>query len=248
MVKLTGVLPAVPTPFTAQGDQVDRVAIKALVERLVEAGVHGLVTTGTTGEFTALTDEEYKLVIKTYVEAAAGRIPVVAGFGCLTTKGSVELAQWCESAGVAACMVVPPFYDPLSFEALKGFLKAVCGAIKIPIMYYNLPGATGIQLTAAQIRDLGQIKGLDYLKDTSGNAKEQVDMLTQPTRPEGISLFNGWDTLTFSAMALGATASVWGLHQLYRKKQSSSTRRWWSKEISKPHSSSGSFCGRSAIS
>lgn len=210
MVALKGILPAVPTPFTADGNHVDVQVVKTQVERLIDAGVHGLVATGTTGEFTTLSQEEYRTVIKAYIDAAAGRVPVFAGFAALTNKQAVETAQWCEAAGAAGCMIVPPFYDALPFGVLKKFLTEVCASVKIPFMYYNLPSATGIKLTADEIRELGQIKGLEYLKDTSGDAKEQVDMLTNPVTPGNVTLLNGWDTLTFSALALGGSATVWG--------------------------------------
>ncbi|CAO1633179.1 unnamed protein product [Parajaminaea phylloscopi] len=214
--QLTGIIAAVPTPFTADGKQVDVEAIKATTERLIAAGVHGLVPTGTTGEFHVLSDDEYKVVIKGYVDAAAGRIPVVPGLGKMTTQAAIETAKFCEQAGAAAVMVVPPFYDPLPYSTLKKFLADVCDSINIPLMYYNLPGATGINLNADQIRELGQIKGLDYLKDTSGNAKEQTDVITQ--HKEGsVVLFNGWDTLTFSALALGGTAAIWGVASICPK-------------------------------
>lgn len=212
MVKFTGILAAVPTPLSADSSQVDVANIKKQVDRLVAAGIPGIVATGTTGEFTTLSEDEHKATIKAYIDAAAGRVPVVAGFGLLSAKKATAFAQWCESAGASACMVVPPFYDPLPFEAVKKFFTSVCASVNIPFMYYNLPGATGIKLNAEQIRELGSIKGLDYLKDTSGDAKEQVDVLTKalsnPT--DKFSLFNGWDTLTFSAFALGATAGIVG--------------------------------------
>ncbi|CUM56136.1 unnamed protein product [Debaryomyces tyrocola] len=81
------------------------------------------------------------------------------------------MAQFSENAGAAAVMIVPPFHDPLSFKALYKFYEDVCESISIPVMYYNFPGATGVHLNAMQLRKLGDIRGLDYIKDTSGNAK-----------------------------------------------------------------------------
>lgn len=206
--QLRGILAAVPTPFTADGSEVDAGALGALVERLIAGGVHGLVPTGTTGEFTSLSPEEYRTVIELYVKAAAGRVPVVAGVGSMTTAGAVALARHAEAVGADAVMVVPPFYDPLSFEALKTFLSAVSAAITIPIVYYNVPGCTGIRLDADQLAELGDIERVDYLKDTSGDAVTLADLLA--TRRDRISAFNGWDTLTFFGIASGAEASVWG--------------------------------------
>jgi dihydrodipicolinate synthase/N-acetylneuraminate lyase len=207
-VALRGILVAVTTPFTPDGDSLDEATLRAQVDRLVAAGVHGLVPTGTTGEFMTLTPEEYRRVIELYVESAAGRVPVIAGVGSLSTRGAIELAQHAEKVGADAVMVVPPFYDPLDFATLKSFLTAVADSISIPIVYYNVPGATGIRLTADEIAELGDIDGVDYLKDTSGDAVTLADLLA--SRGDRIKAFNGWDTLTFFGIASGAEASVWG--------------------------------------
>jgi dihydrodipicolinate synthase/N-acetylneuraminate lyase len=206
---LRGILAAVTTPFTDDASAVDEAALRRQVDRLVDAGIHGLVPTGTTGEFTTLSDAEYRRVIELYVQSAAGRIPVVAGIGSLSTAGAIELAQYAEQVGADAIMLVPPFYDPLSFEALTAFVSDVAAAIRIPIVYYNVPGATGIKLTAAEIAELGDIDGVEYLKDTSGDAVALAELLA--ARGDRITAFNGWDTLTFFGIASGAQASVWGV-------------------------------------
>jgi len=206
--KLSGILVAVTTPFNKDASAVDYTTLQHEANNLIAAGVHGLVCTGTTGEFTTLTDEEYKGVIKAYVDAAAGRVPVIAGVGALSTAKAIELAQHSEAVGADAIMLVPPFYDPLSFETLKVFMADVASSINIPIVYYNVPGATGIHLDADQIAELGEIKNVDYLKDTSGNAVELAKLLASKT--DKIKAFNGWDTLTFLGISSGAEASVWG--------------------------------------
>ena len=168
--------------------------------------IHGLVPCGTTGEFPTLTPDEHRRVIELYVTAAAGRVPVIAGVGALSTAGAIALAQDAERLGADAVMVVPPFYDPLDFATLKTF-QAVAESISLPIVYYNVPGATGIRLNADQIAELGEIDGVDYLKDTSGDAVTLTDLLVN--RTDKIKAFNGWDTLTFIGIASGAEASVW---------------------------------------
>ena len=208
-VQLRGILAAVTTPFAEDGSQVDEAALRRQVERLIASGIHGLVPTGTTGEFTSLSPTEYRRVIEVYVESAAGRVPVVAGVGSLTTEGAIDLSQHAERVGADAVMLVPPFYDPLSFDALKAFLSDVASTITIPIVYYNVPGATGLKLTTAEIAELGDIPGVDYLKDTSGDAVALAELLV--ARGDRIKAFNGWDTLTFFGIASGAEASVWGV-------------------------------------
>lgn len=208
-IQLRGILAAVTTPFTSDGSEVDEAVLQRQVERLIDAGIHGLVPTGTTGEFTTLSPDEYRRVIEAYVQVTAGRVPVVAGIGSLSTAGAIDLARHAERVGADAVMLVPPFYDPLQFDALKSFLSDVASAISISIMYYNVPGATGIKLTTAEIAELGDIDGVDYLKDTSGDAVALAELLA--VRGDRIKAFNGWDTLTFFGVASGAEASVWGV-------------------------------------
>lgn len=207
--KIEGILAAVPTPLTADGKALDLENIKRQTERYIKGGIHGIVTTGTTGEFPALSVEEQKQVIKAYINAAEGRITVVSGIGCTSTEMAIEMVQFAENSGADAVMVVPPYYDPLAWKELYQFYEDVCGSINIPLIYYNLPHATGVKLDANQLRELGKIKNFDYLKDTSGNAKELTDLLTNPV--EGLTAFCGWDTLTFFALAGGAEAIVWGV-------------------------------------
>jgi 4-hydroxy-tetrahydrodipicolinate synthase len=197
-----GVLPALITPFSDDGRAIDTDALAAIVERLIGAGVAGLVPGGSTGEFTTLSHRERRELIETTVEAAAGRVPVVAGTGALSTRETVELSAHAEEAGAAAVMIVPPFYDALSWRELLAHYRAVADAIEIPIMYYNLPSASGVKLSAAQLQELP----VTCLKDTGGDAVAATELI-QTGVP---TLLNGWDTLTFAALAAGVRAVVWG--------------------------------------
>jgi 4-hydroxy-tetrahydrodipicolinate synthase len=197
-----GVLPALITPFTDDGRAIDTGALAEIVDRLIDAGVAGLVPGGSTGEFTTLSHLERRQLVEATVGAAAGRVPVVAGTGALSTRETVELSVHAERAGAAAVMIVPPFYDALSWRELLAHYTAVADAIEIPIMYYNLPSATGVKLTAAQLRELP----VTCLKDTGGDAVAATELI----QTGGPTLLNGWDTLTFAALAAGARAVVWG--------------------------------------
>lgn len=171
-----GVLPALITPFTEDGRAIDTDALGANVDRLIAAGVAGLVPGGSTGEFTTLTHAERTQLIETTIEAAGGRVPVVAGTGALSTRETAELSVSAERAGAAAVRIVPPFYDALSWRELLAHYTAVGESIDIPIMYYNLPSATGVKLTAAQFRELQQA-GVDSLKDTGGDAVAATELI-----------------------------------------------------------------------
>ena len=198
-----GILPALLTPFTADGSAIDTEALVANVDRLIEAGVGGLVPGGSTGEFTTLTNAERKLLIETVVKAADGRVPVVAGTAALSTRETVELSVHAEQAGAAAVMIIPPFYDAPSWRELTAHFQAVADAISIPIMYYNMPGVSGTTLTAEQ---LAELPGVTCLKDTGGDATFAQSLI----HGDGPTLLNGFDTHTFHALATGVPAVVWG--------------------------------------
>ncbi|KAI1023597.1 hypothetical protein LB503_000054 [Fusarium chuoi] len=204
--ELTGILVALITPFKPDGT-VDLPALDAHIQRQISAGVHGLVPGGSTGEFTALTLQERKDVLDQCVKSAAGRVPVVAGIGDLTTSGVVELAKHAAEVGAAATMIVPPFYDAPNLKQLREMFGEIYKESGLPIMYYNIPSASGVSLTPAEIAGLSDV-GVKYLKDTSGNAPALTDLLFH--HHNDITALNGWDTLTFYGLCAGAKGSVWG--------------------------------------
>ena len=203
-----GVLPALVTPFTEDGGALDVPALGAIVDRLCRAGVAGLVPGGSTGEFTTLTARERRRLVEATVEAAAGRVPVVAGTGALSTRETVELSVHAEEAGAAAVMVVPPFYDALSWRELLAHYTAVADAIGIPIMFYNLPSASGVTLDVTQLAELRRVAGVTSMKDTGGDAVASTEILH--AGEQAPTLLNGYDTLTFAALTAGVRAIVWG--------------------------------------
>ncbi|TCC36367.1 dihydrodipicolinate synthase family protein [Kribbella speibonae] len=207
-VPLSGVLVALITPFSADGAEIDLTNLRAQVDRLIQAGVHGLVPGGSTGEFTALSLAERKMLTEGCVKAADGRVPVIAGTGALSTAEAVELSRHAAEVGAASLMVVPPFYDAPNVDEVKAHLAAVHKASGLPIVYYNIPSASGVKLTAAEIAGLAEVEGVAYLKDTSGDAVALSELLV--AHADKITAFNGWDTLTFFGLASGAKGTVWG--------------------------------------
>lgn len=210
-MSITGILVALVTPFT-DDFRIDDAGIQRHVDRMAAAGIHGLVPLGTTGEFTTMTHAERRHVTDAVIAASAGRIPVFPHTGAQSTDETIELSLHAQEAGAKGVMIVPPYYDPLRLHELHAHLTAVGEAIDIPIVYYNVPGATGIRLTAAELAGLGDIPNVDYIKDTSGDFSTVTAMLIGYA--DKITLFNGWDTLTFGALATGATGSVWGMANL----------------------------------
>ena len=207
-VEFEGVLPALITPFTPDGRDIDSEALTAIVERLIGGGVSGLVPGGSTGEFTTLTNAERRHLVEATVAAADRRVPVVAGTGALSTRETIELSVHAEDAGAAAVMIVPPFYNPLSWRELLAHYAAVAERISIPIVYYNLPSASGMTLDVAQFSELRRVAGVTSLKDTGGDAVASTALIQ--AGDQAPTLLNGFDTLTFAALAAGVRAVVWG--------------------------------------
>jgi dihydrodipicolinate synthase/N-acetylneuraminate lyase len=208
---ITGILVALVTPFT-DDYRIDDAGIQHHVDRMVAAGIHGLVPLGTTGEFTTMTHEERRHVTDAVIAAAAGRIPTFPHTGAQSTEEAIALSRHAQEAGAAGVMIVPPYYDPLRLHELHAHLTAIGEAIDIPIVYYNVPGATGLRLTPHQLAGLGALPNVRYIKDTSGDFSSVTAMLLH--YKDSITTFNGWDTLTFGALATGATGSVWGMANL----------------------------------
>jgi dihydrodipicolinate synthase/N-acetylneuraminate lyase len=178
------------------------------VSRLVAAGVGGLIPCGSTGEFAALSVPERKRVTEVVAEAAAHAVPVVPHTGALTTRDTIELSEHAEGVGAAAVMVVPPFYEPPGWAELLAHYEAVARAIGIPVVIYNIPSASGVRMSAEQIGELAAIPGVDFIKDSSGDAVLLTQLLQEYS--DRLVVFNGLDTLTFYALAAGARGSVWG--------------------------------------
>lgn len=203
-----GVLPALITPFTPDGSAIDTAALGELIERCIAGGVSGLLSTGSTGEFMTLTGDERRQVTEAAVDAVAGRVPTVAGTGALSTAETVALSEHAEAVGAAAVMIVPPFYAPILWNELVAHFAAVADRISIPIMYYNLPAATGITLTAERLAELKRVAGVTSFKDTGGDAVAATAWFHSPD--DLPTLLNGYDTLTFAALAAGVRGVVWG--------------------------------------
>jgi 4-hydroxy-tetrahydrodipicolinate synthase len=212
MTQLRGVLSAVSTPFTAD-DALDEEGLRALVERTVSGGVHGLVPCGSTGEFMSMTNSERRQVFEIVQDQAGGRVPVVPHIGALTTQEAVELAKHAEQNGAAAVMAVAPFYEPLDLDEIKDYFRAVAGAVSVPVVIYNLPVATGVNLEPHVVAGLArETENIAYVKDTTGDFSQAARLIHD--HGDDINTFVGQDTLFLGAMVEGAAGSIVGASNL----------------------------------
>ena len=202
-----GIIPAVTTPFTAH-DQVDVEALKENIERLVDAGVHGFVATGTMGEAGSLTREERALVVRSVVEASAGRVPVSVGISSGSARQSLEYANDGKEAGAIGVMSLPPLgYRADDDEVVAFFAEiATCG---LPVMVYNNPEASGVDMPAPLIARISEeVDGVAGVKECSGDTRRIPPLLELDG---GLDVLVGGDDWPLEGLAAGASGWVTGV-------------------------------------
>ncbi|RNG18354.1 dihydrodipicolinate synthase family protein [Streptomyces botrytidirepellens] len=206
--QLSGVLTALASPFAPDG-QIDEKTLRRLVDRSVDGGVDGVVACGSTGEFAAMSGAERRQVVETVVDQVAGRVPVIAQTGALSTKEAVALSRHAEAAGASVLMVVAPYYEPLTLDETLRYLRTVADAVDIPIMLYNLPAATGVPLPPETVGQLArEVENIQYIKDTSGDMAQAGQLIHR--YGDVISTFIGWDSLLLQAISEGAAGVMAG--------------------------------------
>jgi len=162
-----GVFPALVTPF--RDGEVDEDAFVRLVERQIAGGVHGLVPVGTTGESATLSHDEHRRVVELCVTTSAGRVPVVAGAGSNSTAEAIELVRHAKTVGADAALVVTPYYNRPSQEGLYAHYAAINEAVQLPILVYNVPSRTGIDISNETLARLAKLPNIVGVKDATGD-------------------------------------------------------------------------------
>lgn len=167
---LHGSMPALVTPFTADGSIVDEDALERLIDWQIESGSHGLVPVGTTGESPTLTHDEHKRVVEITVRRAAGRVPVCAGAGSNNTAESVDFARHAKDVGADAVLVVTPYYNKPSQRGMTAHFAAVATATDLPVYIYNIPGRSIVDMTPATMGELAEAHAtIRGVKDATGD-------------------------------------------------------------------------------
>jgi 4-hydroxy-tetrahydrodipicolinate synthase len=200
---LHGVIPAIPTPFTADGKDVDEAALRRLVRHVVDGGVHGIMTTGGTGEFPHLSREERRRVAEVVVAEAAGAVPIYAGTAACATWEAIALAEDAAAAGADAAILTPPFYFGIPDEMLFGHFADVAAAGVLPVVVYNNPLYTGNDLRPALIASLMELPNVIGLKQSNDDLGQLVEAL-RLCESTGRSLCTGIDSQFYAALCVGA--------------------------------------------
>jgi 4-hydroxy-tetrahydrodipicolinate synthase len=201
----TGVGTALVTPFT-KGGALDEAAVRRLGRRQIDAGIHFLCPCGTTGESPTLTDAEKLRIVEILVGEAGGRVPILAGAGGYNTKEVIELAREMEKRGASGFLSVTPYYNKPTQEGLYQHYKAIADGTALPVIIYNVPGRTGVNVEVATLVRLAQIPNIVGVKEASGNVTQMVDICRSV--PASFLVLSGDDALTLPLMSVGGRGIV----------------------------------------
>jgi len=204
MLNLEGIMTALITPF--DGGVVDTLALTALVRGQLEAGIHGLVPCGTTGETPTLSDEEYATVVGTVLEAAGGRVPVLAGTGTNCTRTTVERTIKARRLGVDAALVVAPYYNKPQQRGIIEHYSTVAREGGLPVVVYNVPSRTGVNIAPATSIALSKVEGIVAVKEASGSVEAVVEIVN--SMPDGFTVLSGDDGLSLRFFEAGARGAI----------------------------------------
>jgi len=200
-----GVIPAVATPFTAD-EKFDESRLKELIEDYIANGVHGISVAGSQGEFFSLDYDEHVRLLEVTAEVVNRRVPIYAGTGAITTIGAKKLTQAAESIGVDLALVITPFFAQPSQEELVEHYKAVAAATKLPVMLYNNPPRTSVNVLPSTLMRCMELDNIVGVKDSSGDLTQAVEyMLTTNRRA---LVFSGRDTIFQSLMMHGGHGTI----------------------------------------
>jgi len=200
-----GSMVALVTPF--KNGRVDLEALKKIVRFQAANGASGLVPCGSTGEAATLAPEEYLAVIKTVVAASGGKVPVVPGVGTNSTAKSVEMVKKVSALGVDGLLAIVPYYNNPTQEGMTAHFSAIAGATRLPVILYNIPGRTGVNMLPATVLGLRKkFSNIAGIKEASGSLDQVSEILNGADRD--FAVMSGDDSLTLPMMSVGARGVI----------------------------------------
>lgn len=195
---------AIITPFNENGVDFDK--LKELIEFNIKSGTNAIVICGTTGEASTMTLEERKNTIKFTVDTVNKRIPVIAGTGSNCTQSAVDMSKWAESIGVDGVLVITPYYNKTTQKGLIEHFKTVASSIKVPIIIYNVPGRTGMNILPKTLKELSEIDNIAAVKEASGNISQIAEI--KALCRDKLDIYSGNDDQTIPILSLGGIGVI----------------------------------------
>ncbi|WP_028224445.1 4-hydroxy-tetrahydrodipicolinate synthase [Paraburkholderia ferrariae] len=204
-ITLRGSIPAIVTPMHEDGS-LDLPAFRKLIDWHVEEGTDALVVVGTSGESATLDVEEHILMVRTAVEHAAGRMPIIAGAGGNSTAEAIELTKHAKAVGAQASLQVVPYYNKPTQEGMYRHFAKIAEAVDLPVVLYNVPGRTVADMANETILRLAQVPGIVGVKEATGNLDRAAHLIKHA--PAGFSIFSGDDPTAIALMLLGGHGNI----------------------------------------
>lgn len=213
MVEIKGIIPPILTPM-GEDEEIRQQELRNQVNRMIEAGVHGIFACGTNGEGYALSEQEKEMVLETVIDETAGRVPVYGGVGCITTRDTLRLAKRAESIGCDVLSIITPSFAQASQEELYEHYLCVARGVNLPIVLYNIPARTGNSLGVDLVKRLSQVENIVGIKDSSGNFDQMLQYL-EATAGSGFKVLSGNDSLILWNLLAGGAGGIAGCANVY---------------------------------
>ena len=223
----TGAATALITPLNEKG--VDFDALRKLVDWQIEQGIDALVICGTTGEASTLSDAEHKEVLRVALEAAAGRVPMIAGTGSNDTAYAIQMTREACAMGYDAVLAVTPYYNKATQNGLVAHYTAIAQASTVPVIVYNVPGRTGVNIAPATYQKMCKVPNLSAIKEANGNISSVVETAT--LCGEGMDIYSGNDDQIVPIMACGGKGVISVLSNLLPKETSEMCHKMLSGDV-----------------
>jgi len=204
-VLFKGIVPALITPMTAT-EEVDEAGLRALIERLIESGVHALFVLGTNGEFIALNEAEKLRIVKIAVDQARSRVPVIAGTGAYATRDVIDLNSKMLDVGVDAVSVITPYFNGATQQELFMHYERIARATTLPVMLYTIPAKAGVTLSVDTVRRLAEIPNIRGIKDSGGDFDRLLQLIN--LRRDDFAVFTGTDSMILWTLIAGGDGAV----------------------------------------
>ena len=203
--RLRGAFAVLVTPFN-KDYSLNETGLRENIEWLIAEGIGGIIPAGSTGEFVSLSENERKRLIEVTVDQVGGRVPVCAGAGAETTSDAVMYTQFAKEIGCDAVLILPPYYFGPNPEELYSHYKAISDSADIPIMIYNNPWTSGVDITVDVVLKLAEIENVKYIKESSGDVRRIGQLVLRANGK--ITPFAGFDDLLFESFIMGAEGGV----------------------------------------
>lgn len=205
MYRPQGIIPALVTPLD-ENESLDEPALRKLVQYLVEGGAHALFVLGSQGEFWAFDSSEKRMIFDIVVNEVAGRVPVIGGAAAVTTREATALTNLAEEAGVDAISVLTPFFVSPSQSELVAHFQAIARSTSLPVMLYNNPNRTGVDLEPKTAMRLSEVSNIVGIKDSSGDLTRTYEYIA--STPDSFAVLMGRDTLILAGLVAGCCGAV----------------------------------------